>query len=736
MGTVSSFCGSGFHTGEGDSGRNPPRSSVSSGGLFAAKPTSGSLAHSLTGSLAKRQIAGGLALWIGAALLLASPLSAAKVSTWRHATEADFRKTSLDRSVVTSEGRVKLARRLDSLAKVESSYVWDLAEDDAGKLYLAVADPGKVLRLEPDGSFTTLWDSPDRQAFCVAARGEGVVYVGTGPEGKVWKVSGGSAEVLFDAPAEYIWDLALDAAGNLFVATGPEGQIFRIGTDGEARLFYDAKQRHVLCLALGDDGTVYAGTGDGGLIYRISPEGKAFVLYETEQDEVRCLLLTEAGVLYAGTGAAGSSNRTASASSSRRNSSEASASREASSSSPASRRSAQNALYRINPDGAVRKVFQDNVLFFSLLEQPGQILAATGTSGGVVYSADRETGERSQYARVESEQVLCLLERKNGVVVFGTGNPGGLFALSPGYCPSGTATSPVFDAEMVSRWGAVRWDTAVPDGTSVSLALRSGNVEEPDETWSGWSSEMTEPESASIPCPAARFLQYRATLKSADPNRSPELRSVTLRYRTTNQPPEITEIEVPHVDQADGTKRQEKYKLTWKAEDANKDTLHYRVCFRKEGWKSWIDLADDLTKAEHEWDTTAVPEGNYVVQVTASDAEDNPPTDARTATRASETFLIDHSPPSITVKVTGTTDGQAELNIEVKDTLTRLTRASYSLDSGKWHNLFPADGLFDTTQEAFQFRTDRLKPGTHVIVVQGVDAAGNIGSADAVFETK
>jgi hypothetical protein len=680
-------------------------------------------------------------LLLSALAVLSTPLLAAKVSTWRHSTASDFEKTALVGSVVTNTGRVTLARRQVALASLSSAYVWDLAEDDAGNLYAAVADPGKILQIAPDGAVNTLWESSEAQAFAVAVGGDGVVYAGTGPGGKVWKIAGGAAEVYFDPETEYVWDLALDAAGNLFVATGPDGKIYRVGAGGSGELFYDAKQSHVLCLALGENGTVYAGTADGGLVYRIAPDGKAFVLYETKQDEVRCLLRTAGGVLYAGTGSPGNTARATSATANQSTSSTSTASRSSSSesrssSSRSSAGSGQNALYRITPDGAVREMFREDALFFSLLLHDETILAATGTSEGAVYALNPATAERSQYARVDSEQVLCLLQRKDGSVVFGTGNPGGLYVLSPGYGASGTITSPVFDAAMISRWGALRWEADVPEGTSLTVTVRSGNVAEPDDTWSGWSTEMSEPASAAIPCPAARYLQYRATLKSADPARSPELRSVTLRYQTTNQAPEITGVVVPQVEQADGSKKQEKYKLTWSAKDSNNDTLHYRVCFRKQEWAGWIELADDLTKAEHEWDTTAVPEGTYQVRVVATDAEDNPVAEALTAAQTSETFLIDHSPPIITIKVTGTTDGQAELNLGIEDNLTRLTRASYSLDSGPWQNVFPADGLFDTSREAIQFRTEDLKPGTHVIVVQAVDAAGNTGTADAVFETK
>ena len=59
-------------------------------------------------------------------------------------------------------------------------------------------------------------------------------------------------------------------------------------------------------------------------------------------------------------------------------------------------------------------------------------------------------------------------------------------------------TSEVLDAKLVSKWGALRWHADTPPGTSISVAVRSGNVAEPDETWSDWSAEQTDAQQATI----------------------------------------------------------------------------------------------------------------------------------------------------------------------------------------------------------------------------------------------
>jgi hypothetical protein len=292
--------------------------------------------------------------------------------------------------------------------------------------------------------------------------------------------------------------------------------------------------------------------------------------------------------------------------------------------------------------------------------------------------------------------------------------------------------SEVLDAKLVSRWGALRWQADAPDKTAVTVSVRSGNVAEPDDTWSDWSAELTDPQKATAAAPPARFFQYRVTLRSDDPAASPAVRGLTVRYQSVNQAPEVTKVEAPDLN-AVNLDTPKKLKFKWAAQDANEDELTYAVFVRKEGWKNWVPVEEELDKTEYEWDATASPDGVYRVKVVASDRKDNPDGEALTGERASNPFVVCHTPPAVTVKVTGVDGDQAVVEATAASPLARLTAASFAVNGKKWVNVFPADGLFDDKTETFKFKTDGLKPGTYVLVLRVRDAAGNTGSADVTF---
>jgi hypothetical protein len=266
----------------------------------------------------------------------------------------------------------------------------------------------------------------------------------------------------------------------------------------------------------------------------------------------------------------------------------------------------------------------------------------------------------------------------------------------------------------------------------VTVAVRSGNVAVPDETWSDWSAEQTEPQQAVVAAPAARFLQYRVTLSSDGPDATPSLRELTLRYQNTNQAPELTSLEVPNLD-AVTLDNPKKLRIKWAATDPNEDEVTYHLYVRKEGWKGWVQIEEDVEKKEYDWDTTAMPSGVYQLKVAASDRRDNAPQEALTHERVSEPFVVSHEPPQVALKVTGMDGEQAVIEATASHPLARLTSASFSVNGKKGTNVFPTDGLFDSKGETLRFKTESLRPGTYVVVLRVRDAAGNVGSGDVVF---
>jgi hypothetical protein len=324
------------------------------------------------------------------------------------------------------------------------------------------------------------------------------------------------------------------------------------------------------------------------------------------------------------------------------------------------------------------------------------------------------------------------LQRRDGSIVLGTGDAGKLFVLEDRFAATGTVLSEVLDTKLQSKWGAMSWKTSTPAGTSVMVAVRSGNVADPDGTWSAWSAEQADAVESKAKAPLGRYLQYRVTMTSDNPKVTPEFRQFALRYQTINQAPEIASLEVPDLDTKD-IENAKKLKIRWNASDPNEDELTFNIYCKKEGWKDWVLLEENHDKSNYDWDTTGIPSGVYQIKIVASDRKDNAEEDALTAERISTPVPVTHLPPSVTVKVVGFENGAAIVEASATDPYVRLTEASFAVDGKRWTNVFPVDGLFDSKTETFRFKTDALRPGTHVLVLRVRNAAGNFGSGDVVI---
>jgi hypothetical protein len=265
--------------------------------------------------------------------------------------------------------------------------------------------------------------------------------------------------------------------------------------------------------------------------------------------------------------------------------------------------------------------------------------------------------------------------------------------------------------------------------------VRAGNVADPDDTWSAWSEEQTNSASAKAVAPVARYFQYRVTMTTAFMQDRLTFSDFTLRYQTVNQAPEIASLDVPDLD-ATNLDNPKKLKLKWSASDPNDDELTFALWFKKDGWKEWVLLEENLDKNNYEWDTTGVPSGVYQVKVVASDRKDNAAEDCLSAERISASVPVAHVPPTVNLKLVKIDGDRATFEATATDPLVRLTEASFAVNGKKWANVFPSDGLFDSKTEHFRFQTESLRPGAYVVVLRVRDAAGNYGSADVVFAIK
>src|SRR5262249_53063020 len=97
--------------------------------------------------------------------------------------------------------------------------------------------------------------------------------------------------------------------------------------------------------------------------------------------------------------------------------------------------------------------------------------------------------------------------------------------------------------------------------------------------------------------------------------------------------------------------------------------------------------------------------------------------------RESVAFLVDHDPPRVQIEPKG-----RGASVRLTDGLTRLVKAEYAVDGGSWTPIFPEDGLFDTLREQIAVSLPHLTPGTHLLMVKATDAAGNVGTGDALLD--
>ena len=233
-------------------------------------------------------------------LLFSLPSTGTETTFWQVGSFEEFLQGTLSNVSLDTEGNLRLAPGSHMVFNPEEALALSLAHDLEGNLYIGTGHQGKVFRVDTQQKSTLLFTAREPDIFALAVGPDGALYVGSSPEGKVYRVTpDGQSKVFYDPRTKYIWALTTDAAGRLYVATGDKGQIFRVDAAGKAELFFDSKQTHIMCLTFEKDGNLLAGSVPNGLIYRITPQGKAFVLYGASLPEIHDLVTDSSGHIYA-----------------------------------------------------------------------------------------------------------------------------------------------------------------------------------------------------------------------------------------------------------------------------------------------------------------------------------------------------------------------------------------------------------------------------------------------------
>ena len=581
-----------------------------------------------------------------------------------------------------------------------TKYVWDLALDKSGNLYVATGDHGEIYKITPKGDHSLFFKSDETHVRVLALDAQGNVIAGSDGSGLVYRISpAGEGFVLYSAPKKEITALALDRAGNIYAA----------GV-GEKR-------------ASGMSGSAGAST-----MLNIAPSAPAPTGPQAPGLTITPIPSTvPVGPFpFPGGGVSGGSD-----------------------------------VYRIAPDGSPAKVWtsREDIAYALAFDSQDRLLAGTGNRGHIF--AITGLDEFADLLKAAATQVTAFAKAPGGGLYAATSNLGKLFVLGPGPEAEGAYESDVFDAKIFSRWGRAEFrgsgnvdlfarsgNVDNPDRNwspwkKVDLA-KDGAAEIPAARYAQWKAVL---HSSSVkPVVDSVTLNYLAK------NVAPEIDDVTVQIGTRYQAMPKSSVLSMSTDVSGSsgshfespvpsTRDRDSIGVKWSAHDDNDDQLVYALYYHGDGETRWLLLKNNLTDKAYSFDASLLPDGGYVVKVVASDSPSHSPGEALTAERLSRRFEVDTTPPRIENLTASVEGGQIHVRFRAGDGFSAIKRAEYSVDAGEWKYVEPVGQISDAKTEDYDFKVapEAGKDGAaveHVVVVRVYDRYENMGAAKSVVRGK
>ena len=438
---------------------------------------------------------------------------------------------------VTDTGALMLAPRFTQIFNTEQAYVWSSAADERGTVYLGTGHDGRIFRVGADGRGALLYDAAELDVTALVVGRDGALYAGTSPDGKVYRIAAdGRAEVYFDPPDKYIWSLAVLGDGALVVGTGDSGKLYRVraaAAQPESSLLADINETHVISLAVDARGNLYAGTDPGGLVLRISPEGKAFALFDAPLREIHALAPAPDGSIYAlALSDAASGTRISASPASSAGGGGGGGGNVTVTVSTIDESGAQTAA---NFPGAQPQVRSRNELqsarsaVFRLLPDGGTDVLWSSPSVTAFAVAAAPQGEGVLIGTSDKGRIYSVTtDGRDTLLVQSSEDQISSFVVRGREVYAASSNQGKLFRFGADLNGEGTYESPVKDAKLVAawgriwwrgagqieLQTRSGNSERPDMTWSEWSAPYRDPASSAVTSPRARFIQWRAVLRA------------------------------------------------------------------------------------------------------------------------------------------------------------------------------------------------------------------------------
>ncbi|HEX9119918.1 MAG TPA: hypothetical protein VF840_05215 [Terriglobales bacterium] len=599
----------------------------------------------------------------------------------------------------------------------KTKYIWDLAQDAQGRIYVATGDQGQIFRVEKTGEHSLFFKSDEAHIRVLHFDPRGNLIAGSDGSGLVYRISpSGEAFVLYSAPKKEITALAIDQAGNIFAAGVGEK---RVGTAPPQVIAGQPAAPTITVTTGAPAGAMQVapapmaipfpafGATGGSEVYQIAPDGSPRRIWSSREDVVYSLAFDQRGQLLAGTGNKGR-------------------------------------VYVIRDAGSFTDLVKASATQVTALAQApnGGVYAATSNLGKIFTLGAAPDADGTYESDVFDGRNFSLWGRAE---VRGSG----AFDV---YARSGNVDNP--DRNW-SPWKKIDFAAGATLDVPPARFVQWKAVLHPGKPNPFISSVLIN----YLPKNVAPVIDevYVQTGARFQPLSKPSVENVTVG---SNPAPRF---EAP----APAVRDRGSMAVRWTAHDENDDEMVYSISYRGDNETQWKLLKDNITDKFYSFDAALLPDGGYTIRVIASDSPSHSPEEALNSAKESQRFEIDTTPPQV-ANLNAAFDNHAlHITFRAMDGFSTIKRAEYSIDAGEWQYVEPVGRLSDYRIENYDFLAAlpgdpaktaaesagaepvRPKPGRrvagggdgaastgpaqeHVVVVRVYDRFENMGSAKFV----